>query len=613
MSEHEGTVVERPALRLTAPAMPLRRALLAALTIATAGSGALLMASILGGGGWSGLEAVILLLFTATFAWIVLSFWNATIGFVLTMLGRDPLSLRRLADLPSAPGALVGRTALAMPIHNEDPHRVMAGLEATLRSLEATGEIEAFELHLLSDTTDERIARRELAAWQALRGRWGRTLAMHYRRREANAGRKAGNLAEFCLRAGHRYDYLVVLDADSVMTGGALTTLARLMDANPAAGILQTVPYPTGQGTIFGRVLQFAAWLYAPIHATGQAFWQGDAANYWGHNAILRMRPFVEHCRLPVLPGRAPLGGEIISHDFVEAAWMRRAGHGVWLLPWIEGSHEQIPANIPDYARRDRRWSQGSLQHLRLLGEPGLHPLSRLHFLSGAMGYVSSLLWLLLLLAGTVYVGLDDQGVTLPSLDHPALAQRLEAVAAWRPISLLAVTAAILFVPRGLALLAAVIERRGGFGGTAVLLAGAIAETGFSVLLAPVMMLFHSRFVASVLAGRAVAWDPQRRDGADLSWRDALRAGGWIGAAGALWTAVTLLVSPGFALWLSPILSGLLLAVPMIRWSARGLPDSPRRGSGMLRTPADPGGARPRRGARVYQPTAAASQDVSSA
>ena len=160
---------------------------------------------------------------------------------------------------------------------------------------------------------------------------------------------------------------MVVLDADSVMTGRTLVELVRTMEANPRVGLIQTVPIPARRDTLFGRLVQFAASLYSPMLATGQSFWHTDAANYWGHNAIVRIRPFVEHCTLPVLPGAPPLGGPLLSHDFVEAALMRRAGWGVYLLPSIGGSYEEVPANILDYAKRDRRWTQGSLQHLRLL------------------------------------------------------------------------------------------------------------------------------------------------------------------------------------------------------------------------------------------------------
>ncbi|MFW5904965.1 MAG: glucans biosynthesis glucosyltransferase MdoH, partial [bacterium] len=380
-----------------------------------------------------------------------------------------------------------------------------------------------------------------------------------YRRRRDNIDQKAGNVADFCVRWGEDYDYMVVLDADSLMTGSALTTLVRLMDENPEAGLIQTVPIPARQETLFGRLVQFAQALHAPLFAAGQSFWQVESANYWGHNAILRVAPFMEHCSLPVLPGSPPLGGRILSHDFVEAALLRRRGWKVYLHPWIEGSWEGVPGTVPAYATRDRRWAQGSLQHLRLLGEKGLHPLSRVHFAFGAMGYVSSFLWLLLLLASTAYV-------ILPATGAGAL-----AISGWEAtISLLLVTALLLLLPKFFALGLALRDRSEDFGGPGRLVAGFILETLHSVVVAPVMMMYHTRFVSSILGGRNVPWVAQDRDGRDLSWRGAWSSTGWMTVLGVGWAGVTLYHSFLFFLWLTPIFAGLVLAVPLIRFTSRG-------------------------------------------
>ena len=370
------------------PLVRLRRWLFFGLVAGTTLIGIGMMLDIVGGNGITALEVVILALFAATFSWITIAFWNAVIGFVLRVLRRDPLSLERAPAARNRDGPIVSRTALVMPVHNEAPARIMSGLAAMLRSLARTGHGDQFDVYLLSDTTDPTIARAEEAAWTTLRQRLGRPAGVYYRHRAANLGRKAGNIADFCLRWGSHYDFMVVLDADSIMCGSAVVELVRTMEANPRAGLIQTVPVPARRTTLFGRLLQFAGCLYSPMLATGQSFWQTDAANYWGHNAIVRVGAFAEHCRLPVLPGSPPLGGAILSHDFVEAALMRRAGWQVYLLPSVGGSYEEVPDNILDYAKRDRRWTQGSLQHLRLLPARGLHAMNRLHFLLGAMGYV---------------------------------------------------------------------------------------------------------------------------------------------------------------------------------------------------------------------------------
>ena len=572
----------RPPAAIRLPRIRVRRWLYGALVASTTLAGAAMMLDIMRDGGVTLLELVILALFTATFGWIAMPFWNAVIGFALALLGRDPLSLERLSEPGEGPpdaAAGSSRTALVMPVHNEDPARVTAGLAAMLRSLDRAGRLDRFDLFLLSDTTDPAIAEEEAAAWAALHRRFGAAAAMHYRRRAANTGRKAGNIADFCRRWGARYDFMVVLDADSIMTAAALTQLVRAMEANPQAGLIQTVPLPARRTTLFGRCIQFASCLYGPLLAAGQAWWQCDTANYWGHNAIIRVAPFSAHCGLPVLPGRPPLGGAILSHDFVEAALMRRAGWEVYLLPLLEGSYEEAPGNVVDYARRDRRWCQGSLQHLRLLGVPGFHALNRLYFVLGAGGYLSSVAWLLLLLAGTLYVLLQGPGA--PLLWAPRL---------WPgpAVPLLAVTAGLLLAPRLLALLQVLAARRRAFGGAPRLLAGTLIETLFSVVVAPVMMLYHTRFVASVLAGRDVRWEAQVREGSTLGWREAWAGGAWwITLAGAVWAAVTLYASPVFLLWLSPILTGLLLAAPLIRWTSSRGPGAWTRRRGLLLVPSE--------------------------
>ncbi len=543
----------------------LRHGLFFGLVGATALTGVSMMFDIIRSGGVNALEVVVLVLFTVTFSWISIPFWNAVIGFMLMALRRDPLSLGQ-SIVPRLAGPIASRTALIMPAYNEDPERIMGGLRAVLRSLAETPHTEQFDLYLLSDTTDPVRARAEEAAWTTLEQELDRLTGLFYRRREANIGRKAGNIAEFCRRWGAQYDFMVVLDADSVMTGSTLVELVHRMEANPGIGLIQTVPIPARRDTLFGRLVQFAASVYSPMLATGQSFWQTDAANYWGHNAIVRIEPFVEHCSLPVIGGTPPLGGPVLSHDFVEAAWMRRAGWGVYLLPSIGGSYEEVPANILDYAKRDRRWTQGSLQHLRLLTTGGLHPLSRLHFLLGALGYVASLLWLLMLLASTAYIAMLSAGIeAFPGgyLLFPDQPGGWIAPGEWVP--LLGVTIALLFVPKLLGVILALFGNRRSFGGTGRLLLSAGLEMLFAVVIAPVMMIYHSRFVLSVLGGHDKGWEPPVRQARSVGWAQAWRSARGTTAVGLGWAGLTLYCSPTFFLWLTPIFTGLLLSVPLVR------------------------------------------------
>ncbi|MDR5891419.1 glucans biosynthesis glucosyltransferase MdoH [Halomonas mongoliensis] len=568
------------------PWLAARRALLAVLVALTTLVGAGLMWHILQPGGITPLQWGILTLFSVIFAWIAVGFWTAVAGFLLLLADRDPLTLAHRPRVDAErTQPITRRTVLAMPIHNESPSQVAATLSATAESLIATGEAHHFTLFVLSDTTDPAIAAAEARAIAGLQGRLEGRLALHYRRRPGNAGRKAGNIAEFCRRWGATFDFMVVLDADSRMEGETLLGLVRAMQARPGVGLIQTVPLPVRQHTLFGRLAQFAASLYAPMLAAGQSAWQGDAANYWGHNAILRLGAFMDHAGLPRLPGRPPLGGEILSHDFVEAALLRRAGWEVQLETRLTGSFEEMPGNLLDYARRDRRWTQGNLQHLRLLAAPGLHGLSRLHFLLGATAFVSSLLWLAILLAGSL-------DAVLIARSEPAYFGHGEQLFPFWPrarpeliAALLAMTATLLLLPKLLGLLLALGRRAGGYGGRARLVMSALLEGLAAILLAPIMMAFHSAFVVGVLTGTSVDWGAQAREGRVVPWREALRHTAPFALLGGVWIALVHWQVPMLVAWLAPVWVGLALSPLLVRvsgsrrlgeWLARrGLLDTP--------------------------------------
>ncbi len=376
-----------------------RRLLFFGLTLISSLLASLLMLDILRANSLTALEAMSLVLFFGLFTWISGAFWTAIAGFIIRLRGGDDRGMRA----HDADGlAIHSRIALVMPVYNEDPQRTSAGLDAIWRSLSAQSESAAFDLFILSDTRKNEIAVVEEAAWQALVAKHGGQGRIFYRRRAQNVGRKSGNIADFVRNWGAAYSHMIVLDADSVMSGKSLVTLARLMDAHPDIGIIQTAPLPVGRETLFARVVQFGARLNGPMLSAGLAYWQMGEANYWGHNAIIRLQAFANNCDLPRLPGKAPLGGEILSHDFVEAAFMRRAGYKVWLIPDLKGSWEEVPSNIIDFAARDRRWAQGNLQHMKVLILPRLNWVNRLHMITGILSYVTSPMWFAVLLLSSI-------------------------------------------------------------------------------------------------------------------------------------------------------------------------------------------------------------------
>jgi len=540
----------------------VRRSLLLALVLIQTVLATWSMTAVLPYHGSQPLEIALLALFVLLFAWISAGFWTAVMGFLVLLFGGDRYAISRTA----APGAAIAedaRTAIVMPIANENVPRVFAGLRATFRSLAATGELRHFDFFVLSDSSDPDRHVAEIAAWRDACNGLGASGRLFYRRRIHRLKRKSGNLADFCRRWGGNYRYMVVLDADSVMSGECLTALVRMMEANPQAGIIQTVPRAAGRDTFFARMQQFANRVYGPLFAAGLHFWQLGESHYWGHNAIIRVAPFMRHCALGRLPGRGALAGEILSHDFVEAALMRRAGWAVWLAYDLPGSYEEMPPSLADELVRDRRWCRGNLINSRLLFAEGLHPAHRAVFMTGVMAYLSAPLWFLFLLLSTALLAVHT---LVPPKYFVQSEQLFPLWPEWHPdwaMALFGATAALLFVPKILAGALVVAKGARGYGGALRVAMGVMTELALSAILAPIRMLFHTQFVASALTGGVIGWKSPPREDAETSWNEALRRHGWHTMLGVLWTAGVYWLNPAFAWWLAPITGALAVSIPV--------------------------------------------------
>ena len=551
-----------------------RRRLLLVLVLATIAGLIALMGGVLGANGLTALDIGMLVCFALGTPWVVIGFYNAAIGFLIRTVSADPKARTLpLADLPDdAP--IRTRTAIVVPAHNERPERVFRHLNALYQTLKTTGEADAFDLFVLSDSTDPAIAAEEeerFAAWQATDAEPWR---LHYRRRARNTGHKVGNLREFLGRHGAEFDFMVVLDADSVMSGRAVLRLVRAMQANPRLGILQNLTVGLPTLSPFARIFQFGMRHGMRSFATGAAWWQGDESAYWGHNAIVRIAPYQAHCLLPTLPGRPPLGGEILSHDQVEATLMRRAGYEVRVLPDEDGSFEENPPTLPAYAVRDLRWCNGNMQYLRLLGLPGIRALGRLQLVLAILMYVGSPLWLGFLGFGFL------QAATLPRLDAQAAPGLAEIADLSLGLGLFIGMMALILAPMmfGLAEVLASRRRRRAYGGAGAVLAGTLTQVVFSALLAPTMAIAHTIFIAGLLVGRRIRWDAQDRDGHRVGLGEAAR-GLWPQTSlGIVWTAALAWQAPGLLPWMAPVLIGLIGAIPLAvvssspalgRWMAR--------------------------------------------
>ncbi len=462
------------------------------------------------------------------------------------------------------------QTALLFPTYNEDPDRVLARVQAIYKSVAATGNIAHFDVFILSDTTDPDTFIAEEAAFLGLRARLGGAARLFYRHRPKNDAKKAGNIAEWLQRFGGHYEHMVVLDADSLMTGDTLVRLAGAMEQNPGAGLIQTFPVMVNAVTPFARVQQFAGRLYGPLIAYGIAWWHGTDSNYWGHNAIIRARAFAESAGLPVLSGRRPIGGHILSHDFVEAALMRRGGWAICMAPTLGGSYEKSPPSLTEYAARDRRWCQGNLQHMGVLPARGLHWASRLHLVTGIGSYIAAPLWLMFLFTG-ILISLQAQFIRPEYFPKTfTLYPQWPAQDPVRAAYVFAGAMAILLLPKLIGYLAMLPyrEMRRGFGGGIAAFVGMLAETVISGLIAPVMMLIQCASVLAILSGRDSGWQAQRRDDGTLPLRATMRRYGWYTAFGLLLAFAAYEVSFSLFAWMTPVIAGLLLAIPLAQWSA---------------------------------------------
>ncbi len=561
------------------PRIGLRRLAVIGGSIAMTGAAAWQMYRVLATNGLTALGAVMVLLFVLLFGWIALAFTSAVAGFASVLRGGG----QALADLPGGPPRT--RTALLMPTYNESPARVAAAVEAIAESLASLGARDRFDIFLLSDTTDPDIWIEEEAAFLALRARL--PCGVFYRRRSRNTARKAGNVADWVMRFGGAYPQFLILDADSVMTGEVLLRLAAHMERCPGLGLVQTLPVIVGAATPFARLQQFAARVYGPVIAHGLAFWHGAEGNYWGHNAMIRTRAFADCAGLPVLPGRKPFGGHILSHDFVEAALLRRCGWAVHMFPGLGGSFEESPPSLTDVAVRDRRWCQGNLQHAAVLPARGLHWISRLHLLTGIGSYVTAPLWLLFLLVGLL---IALQAHFEPFDYFPAgrsLFPRWPVVDPVRARWLFEGAMGVLLAPKLLGLLATLLrgQDRRGCGGALRLFIGVFVETILSGLIAPIAMLTQTLDVISVLRGRDSGWHPQRREDGGIAVVEIARRYGPHTLLGFGFAGAAVLVSPYLALWMLPVAAGLVLAIPLALLTGHRATDRALRRVGLLRTP----------------------------
>jgi membrane glycosyltransferase len=507
-------MLERPSAVLAAiedgdRMLTIRRRLFAALVIATMAGLLWLMVATLAPGRWGLLDAVIIGLFALTLPWTVIGFWNALIGFLLMRFTADPVTeIFPAAHRALGSDAVQGSTAILVCIRNEPPDRVIRNLDVLLSGLARAGVSDRFHLYVLSDTDDPAIAEIERERFASLETAWRDCLPVTYRRRSSNEGFKAGNLRDFCERWGERHEYAVTLDADSLMSAPAVFRLLQIMQRNPRIGILQGMVVGLPSSSAFARIFQFGMRLGMRSFTLGSAWWQGDCGPYWGHNAVLRLKPFIEHCQLPLMPD----GSHVLSHDQVEAVMMRRAGYEVRVMPDEDLGWEDNPPTLLEFMRRDLRWCQGNMQYWPFVRLPGLARVSRFQLAFAMLMFLNSPAWIGLLVAGSLLA---------LTASYPAL-----VVASGPGHALLVAVLLLWFAPKlGTAIDVLMRkEARREFGGTIRFVASFCAEIVFSLLLLPILWFSHTLFLAAALFGKRIGWGGQKRDGHAVSWRDAASA-----------------------------------------------------------------------------------------
>jgi membrane glycosyltransferase len=496
------------------PAVPAWRPVLFFLGVGLTIAGLIWLAVIaLSPGGFGLLDAVLVAMFAVTLPWYVIGFWNATIGLLIMRFARDPVAaVTPVAGRVRGDEPITASTAILLCVRNEAPERAARLLEPMLEGLAARGVGERFHVYVLSDTSEAEIAAAERARFAALAAAWDGKVMLTYRLRSSNVGFKAGNIADFCQRWGHEHDFAVMLDADSVMTVDLLVKLVRMMQIDPRLGILQSLVIGMPSASAFARIFQFGMRLGMRSYTIGSAWWQGDCGPYWGHNAIVRIAPFVAHCELPVLAGGALVKGHVLSHDQVEAVLMRRAGYEVRVLAEEGSSFEQNPPTLVEFIRRDLRWCQGNMQYWHFLRMPGLRPVSRYQLVFALLMFLGSPAWIGLLLIGTLGVALAPT---------PADFMRWDA-----GIALLVLVLAMWFAPN-IATMIDVLTRpklRHSFGGGIRFSASFVMTVIFVVLVAPIMWASHTWFLARLLLGRTIEWGAQARDDHKVPWSLAVRS-----------------------------------------------------------------------------------------
>jgi membrane glycosyltransferase len=245
----------------------------------------------------------------------------------------------------------------------------------------------------------------------------------------------------------------------------------------------------------------------------------------------------------------------VLSHDQVEATFMRRAGYEVRVMPEEGGSWEENPPTILEFMKRNTRWCQGNLQYFKLLNTPGLKPVSRFQ-----------LVW-----AIAMFLGIPAWTFMLPlAALKPFDGESLALFPAASALSLYIFFTVMNLMPKIAGLIDIMLTPGGTarYGGTSKFLFAGLTEIVFAWVLGASDTFRTTIFMVGLLFGKSVTWGGQARDAHGVPW-DVAISNLWPQTVfGVIVVGLMAKTSLAFALWSLPLTLGFLIAIPFAVWSA---------------------------------------------
>lgn len=482
-------------------------------------------------------------LYLVSFIFFSLSLYHLSFGFTTTLFGYLTKHFSKVEEYHKSPKPINSKTAIVFPIFNEDSSSVYCRIKTMLEHSKINSILNYIDFYVLSDSNELSIILEEEMGFRELEKEFGVGENLFYRRRLQNINHKSGNIADFCKRFGDKYDFMIIMDADSYLSIELVETLIHKMEASPDIGIIQTYPEILFPKSMIQNFHYVNSLFSSELYVLGSQYWNINQGPYWGHNAILRMDAFLNYCLLPKLPKIGPLGEKILSHDTIEAALLRKAGYRTEFIYTKNGSYEESPPTLTDFLKRESRWLRGNLQHFWFLFVNNIGTINRIYILLGITSYFSYLFWFFYLIS---ILGLSLNGSAIPNpLKHKEL---------------LVFVITILFLPRILSLhqyikFSEKVDKNA--------LKYYLLDTILTIFSSSIFLFSTTIFLFSTFMGRKIEWKAQNRK-ADNKKLDIPFLFHWITGSGIILGFLLWIKSFITFLYFSPILIGWIFSIPIL-------------------------------------------------